>query len=183
MSCPLPSKVQLVEHISQADFRRSSVGYRECLDAFTAPADLIGGRDLIEEFVCANVWPLSDGWLEGSLAKVRVRDRKETLPFPKFSLLKPPEESNEAIVAEVERRGSELAGPYLSKEYDSFVVCCSGGIRVNRSLAVMGVKYPNCEEPKKPEKRNKGASGEDPVAKKRKPSSDVVESSKVNPKV
>jgi len=172
-----------VEHISQADFRRSSVGYWECLDAFTAPTDLIGGRDLIEEFVCANVWPLSDGWLAGPLAKVRVRGLKETLPFPKFSLLKPPGESNEAIVAEVEWRASELAGSYLSKEYDSFVICCSGGIRVNRSFAVMGVKYPDREEPKKPEKRNKGASGEDPVAKKRKPSSDVVESSKVNPKV
>jgi len=183
VSCPLPSKVQLVEHISQADFRRSSVGYRECLDAFTAPTDLIGGRDLIEEFVCANVWPLSDGWLAGSLAKVRVCDLKETLPFPKFSLLKPPGESNEAIVAEVEWRASELAGSYLSKEYDSFVICCSGGIQVNRSFAVMGVKYPDREEPKKPEKRNKGASGEDPVAKKRKPSSDVVELSKVNPKV
>ena len=82
-------------------------------------------------------------------------------------MLKPPGESNEAIVAEVEWRASELAGSYLSKEYDSFVICCSGGIQVNRSFAVMGVKYPDREEPKKPEKRSKGASGEDPVAKKK----------------
>ena len=137
------------------------------MDAFISAAGLIGGRDLIDEFVCASVWPLSDGWLTGPLRKVRVRGLKETLPFPKFALLKPFGESNEAIVAEVEWRATELAGLYLSKEYDSFAVCCSEGIRVNRSFAVMGVKYPDREEPKKPEKRSKGASGEDPVAKKK----------------
>jgi hypothetical protein len=71
----------------------------------------------------------------------------------------------------------------LSKEYNSVAVCCSEGIRVNRSLAVMGVKYLDREEPKKPEKRSKVASGKDPVAKKRKVSSTAAESSKVAPKV
>jgi len=54
---------------------------------------------------------------------------------------------------------------------------------VNRSFAVMGVKYPDREEPKKTEKRSKGASGEDPVAKKRKISSADAGSSKATPKV
>ena len=57
--------------------------------------------------------------------------------------------SDKAIVAEVEERAAELAGPYLSKEHDSFALCCPSGSRVNRSFAVMGVKYPNREEPKK----------------------------------
>jgi len=47
----------------------------------------------------------------------------------------------------------------------------------------MGVKYPDREEPKKPEKRSKGASGEDPAAKKRKFSSADAGSSKAAPKV
>ncbi|KAG2604939.1 hypothetical protein PVAP13_4NG151319 [Panicum virgatum] len=47
----------------------------------------------------------------------------------------------------------------------------------------MGVKYPDREEPKKPEKRSKGASSEDPAAKKRKVSSADVGSSKAEPKV
>ena len=54
---------------------------------------------------------------------------------------------------------------------------------MNRSFAVMGVKYPDREEPKKTEKRSKGASGEDPVAKKRKISSADAGSSKATPKV
>ena len=76
-----------------------------------------------------------------------------------------------------------MAGPYLSKEYDSFAACCSEGVRVNRSLAVMGVKYLDQEEPRKPEKRSKGASSEEPAAKKKKVSLVVAEPSKVASKV
>ncbi|XP_039805127.1 uncharacterized protein LOC120669437 [Panicum virgatum] len=47
----------------------------------------------------------------------------------------------------------------------------------------MGVKYPDREEPKKPEKRSKGTSGEDPAAKKRKVSSADADASKADPKV
>ena len=54
---------------------------------------------------------------------------------------------------------------------------------MNRSLVVMGVKYVDREEPKKPERRGKGASGEEPVAKKRKMSSADVGSSKATSKV
>jgi len=53
---PLP-----VEHISQADFRRSGTGYKDCVDAFGSAAVLIGGRHLVEEFICARIWPLSAG--------------------------------------------------------------------------------------------------------------------------
>jgi hypothetical protein len=87
---------------------------------------LIGGRDLIEEFVCARIWPLSVGWDSNSFVRVKVRASKEALPFPKLDLVKPSGETDEAIVAEVEQRAAELAGPYLLKEYDSFVVCCPG---------------------------------------------------------
>ena len=78
VSYPLASRVAPVEHISQADFRRSGVGYKDCLDAFASAAGLIGGRDLIEMFICANIWPLST-----------IRASKETVSFPKLALVKP----------------------------------------------------------------------------------------------
>jgi hypothetical protein len=131
VSYPLASRVAPVEHISQADFRRSRVGYKDCLDAFASAAGLIGGRDLIEIFICANIWPLSAGWDPNPFGKVGVRGSKETVPFPKLVLVKPPGEKDEAIVAEVERKAAELARPYLSKEHDSFIICCPGGSRVN----------------------------------------------------
>ena len=138
---------------------------------------------MIEEFICANIWPLSAGWDPNPLAKVKVRASKESVPFPKLALVKPLGKIDKAIVAEIEERAAELVGPYLSKEHDSFVACCSSGSRVNRSFAVMGVKYPDREEPNKPEKRNKGASSEDPAANKRKVSSADAETSKAGPKV
>ena len=76
---------------------------------------MIGGRDLIEEFICANIWPLSAGWDPNPFGKVRVRGSKETVPFPKLVLARPPDETDEAIVAEVERKAIEIAGPYYRK--------------------------------------------------------------------
>ena len=95
VSYPLASKVLSVEHISQADFRRSGIGYKDYLDAFASAAGLIGGRDLIEEFICANIWPLSAGWDPNPFGKVRVRGSKETVPFPKLVLARPPDETDE----------------------------------------------------------------------------------------
>ena len=108
---------------------------------------------------------------------------KESVPFLKLELVKPPGKSNKAIVAEVEEMAVELAGPYLLKEHESILACCSSGSRVNRSFAVMGVRYPDRVEPKKPEKRSKGTSSEDPAAKKRKVSSADTEAPKAEPKV
>ena len=80
-------------------------------------------------------------------------------------------------------KGNRDSRTILLKDHDSFIVCCPGGSRVNRSFAIVGVKYPDQEEPKKPEKRSKGALGEDPATKKRKISSADAECSKVAPKV
>ena len=43
VSYPLASKVELLGHISQAEFRRSADGYKDCLDTFSIVAMLIGG--------------------------------------------------------------------------------------------------------------------------------------------
>ena len=42
VSYPLASKVELLGHISQAEFRRSANGYKDCLDTFSIVAALIG---------------------------------------------------------------------------------------------------------------------------------------------
>ena len=78
VSYPLPSKILPVKHISLAEFRRFGVSYKDCLDAFASAAGLIGGRDLIEQFICANIWPIS-----------AIRASKETVSFPKLALVKP----------------------------------------------------------------------------------------------
>lgn len=91
------------------------------------------------EFLDANVWPLSKGWLPRSFIKIEVDGLTDKLPYPKFGLQKPAGTSDDFIVEEVEREAVMLAGPYISKEHDSFVEVCSNQIRVNHSFVVMGV--------------------------------------------
>ena len=38
---------------------------------------MIGGRDMVEEFVAAKVWPLSCNWLPSSFSKMKVNGLKD----------------------------------------------------------------------------------------------------------
>ena len=106
----------------------------------------------------ANVWPLSKGWLPRSFIKIEVDGLTDKLPYPKFGLQKSAGTSDDFIVEEVEREAVMLAGPYISKEHDSFVEVCSNQIRVNHSFVVMGVVYGPREAPREKRGRGSGAS-------------------------
>ena len=122
----------------------------------------MSGRDLIEEYLAAKVWPLTRGWLPGSFSKVRVAGLKDRLPFPVFSLMKPEDVSDDMIIEEIEQEAIAIAGPYLTKERDSFEAVCLEKIRVNRSFLKMGVVYSPREAP---QERKRGASISVPPAK------------------
>ena len=57
------------------------------------------------------------------------------------------EVSDDMIVEEVEQEAVAIAGPYLTKERDSFEAICSEKIRVNRSFAKMRVMFGPHEAP------------------------------------
>jgi len=89
------------------------------------------------------------------------------------------------IVEEIEQEAVAIAGPFLSKERDSFEAICSEKVRVNRSFLKMGVVYGPREAPRE---RKRGANtsapsarlSEGPTAKKAEP---VVAQSARAPKV
>ena len=58
---PLAAKVEEFDHVTKADFQRTAPGYKECCSAFASAARVIGGRDLIEEYLAVKVWPLTRG--------------------------------------------------------------------------------------------------------------------------
>jgi hypothetical protein len=89
---------------------------------------------LVEEFIYAKVWSLAAGWLPRALLKIKVGGLKETVQFPRFDLVRPEGKTDETIVEEVGREVAELVGPFLSKEFDSFMVCCLEGVQVNLSF-------------------------------------------------
>ena len=101
----------------------------------------MSGRDLIEEYLAAKVWPLTRDWLPGAFSKVRVAGLEDKLSFPDFGLRKPEGVSDDMIVEEIEQEAVAIAGPFLSKERDSFEAICSEKVRVNRSFLKMGVSY------------------------------------------
>jgi len=101
--------------VTKADFRRTTPGYKECCSAFASAVRVVSGRDLIEEYLAAKVWPLTRGWLSGSFSKVRVAGLKDELPFSYFGLRKPVDTSNDMIV-ERDRAGGDCYRRSLSIE-------------------------------------------------------------------
>ena len=106
-----------------------------------AAARVVGGQDLVEEFLAVKVWPLTSGWLLDSFSKVKVDGLRDSLPFPSFGLAKPEGVFDDLIVDEIEQQVMVLVGPYNSKECDSFVDCCPDQLQVNRSFVEMKVQY------------------------------------------
>jgi len=100
--------------------------------------------------------------LPGTFSKVRVAGLKDKLPFPDFGLRKSDEVSDYMIVEEIQQEAVAIAGPYLTKERDSFEAICSEKVRVNRSFLQMGVVYGPREAPRE---RKRGASVSVPSAK------------------
>ena len=63
---PLATKVEEFKHVSKADFRRTSAGYKECYSAFASEARVVGSRDLIEEYLAVDKRLVARDLLEGS---------------------------------------------------------------------------------------------------------------------
>ena len=100
-----------------------------------------GGRDAVEEFLAAKVWPLAAGWSPVRFERKRFVGLKYEVTSPVFGLRRPEGASDEVIVDELERRAAEILGPWNKKEYCSLVEVCGGNLRLNRCLAEMGVAY------------------------------------------
>jgi hypothetical protein len=59
---PFSIAIEALTAISTASYNHRVVGIRNCENMFHLASTIVGGRDLIEEFVAANIWPISHGW-------------------------------------------------------------------------------------------------------------------------
>jgi hypothetical protein len=57
LSCPIAP----LTAVNTAKFNHRAVGIRNCDSAFHLASTILGGRDIIEEFVAARIWPISSG--------------------------------------------------------------------------------------------------------------------------
>jgi hypothetical protein len=76
---PLSSPIEALTAMTTADFNHRAVGIRSCENAFHLATTIIGGRDIVEEFVATRIWPISCGW-----ARLRSRTSTSTGKRNKF---------------------------------------------------------------------------------------------------
>ena len=98
---PLASDIEVFEHTYHPGFNRLAPGFSSCVGAFTTASRACGGRDIVEEFVAANIWPLSRGWRPLELKKVKFCFLVNEIECPVFGLKKPERLSDHDIVFEV----------------------------------------------------------------------------------
>ena len=65
---------------------------------------ICGGRDVVEEFLAAKIWPLSAGWAPLRFERKRFAGLEYDMTSPVFGLRKPEGSSDEVIVAELSER-------------------------------------------------------------------------------
>jgi hypothetical protein len=90
-----------------------------CDKAFALACRYSRGRDLVEEMVACNFWPLGKRNEEFTIEMVHVPvfGPAEGLPFPRFDRELPAGEDKKAFVAEVEEGARQIVGKMTDKEY------------------------------------------------------------------
>jgi hypothetical protein len=59
---PFSTPIEALSAISTTSYNHRAGGIRKCESAFHLASTIIGGRNIIEEFTAAQVWPISYGW-------------------------------------------------------------------------------------------------------------------------
>jgi hypothetical protein len=72
--------------VNTAEFNHREVGIRNCESAFHLVGTILGGRDIIEEFVAARIWPISSSWAPIKIVYFNVNWAAQEVPFPKFGI-------------------------------------------------------------------------------------------------
>jgi len=90
-----------------------------CDKAFALACRHSGGRDLVEEMVAADYWPLDRRTDEFTIeiVQVPVFGPPEGLPFPRFRAGLPEDETEESFLDRVEVSARRIVGKISEKEY------------------------------------------------------------------
>jgi hypothetical protein len=78
---PLYSPIEVVTATCTAPYNHQAIGFRNCESAFHLASTILGGRDVIEEFVAAETWPISHGWVPTEIVAFNVNWATQEVPF------------------------------------------------------------------------------------------------------
>jgi hypothetical protein len=118
--------------VNTAEFNQRALGIRNCESAFHLASTILGGRDIIEEFVAARVWPISSGWSPNEIVYFNVNWAAQEVPFPKFGIKLCENQSADAFMTEIEKRVNVMIGEYAMNEYKAYKALVKHKRRINR---------------------------------------------------
>jgi hypothetical protein len=81
---------------------------------------IVGGRDVIEEFIAAEIWSISYGWAPTEIISFNVNWATQEVPFPRFDLQLKEGQSAEEFVNEVEKKVNAMIGESTMNEYKAY---------------------------------------------------------------
>jgi hypothetical protein len=119
-ACPLSCSIAPLTTVNVAEFNHRAVGIRNCENAFYLASTVLGGRDIIEEFVAAEVWSISCGWVPNEIVYFNVNWATQEVPFPKFGIKLREGQSADAFMVEVEKKMTLMIGEYTMNEYKAY---------------------------------------------------------------
>jgi hypothetical protein len=114
---PLSSPIEAQTAVNIAEFNHRAVGIRSCENAFHLASTILRGRDIVEEFVAARIWPISYGWAPNEIVHFNVNWASLEVPFPKFGIKLREGQSADAFMLDVEKRVALMIGKYTMNEY------------------------------------------------------------------
>jgi hypothetical protein len=134
--------------MNTAEFNHRAVGIRSCESVFHLASTILGGHDIIEEFVAARIWPISYGWAPTEIVYFNVNWAAQEVPFPKFGIKLREGQSADAFMVEVEKRVNLMIGEYTMNEYKAYKFLVKHKRRINRVFTeVCGDKSINSRRP------------------------------------
>jgi hypothetical protein len=107
---PLSSPMEALTAVCTTDYSHRAVGIRSNENAFHLASTILGGRDIIEEFVAARIWPISYGWAPTEIVNFNVNWAVQEVPFPKFGLQLRDVQSVDDFMLEIERKVNLMIG-------------------------------------------------------------------------
>jgi hypothetical protein len=117
---PYSTPIEALTAISTASYNHRAAGIRNCVSMFHLASTIVGGRDLIKEFVAANIWPISHEWAPREIVNFNVNWATQEVPFPLFSLHLRDGQNAEDFMVEVEKKVNDMIGDYIMNEYKAY---------------------------------------------------------------
>jgi len=141
---PYASKMKELKPFSKVDPSQPMSEERVACDkAFALAYRYSGGRDLVEEMVAADYWPLGRRTAEFTIEMVQVPvfGPSEGLPFPRFRARLPEGETKESFLDSVEVSARRIVGKISEKEYLQRKSTLGTMPRFNRVFEELGIEY------------------------------------------